>query len=230
MAIRVIGAGLGRTGTLSLKAALEQLGFGTCHHMIELFQHPEQITYWDAASRGEQVAWDGLFNSAPGYQAVVDYPGCRYYRQLMDHYPDAKVILTVRNPDTWYDSARATIYQAGRPRSGDGPQSGPPPFPGDPQLFMRIFQMIERDIWQGDFGGRFEDRDHTIEVYKRHNAAVQEQVPADRLLVYEVKQGWEPLCRFLGVPVPEGTPFPRLNDRETFQARMRDWASEPSRP
>jgi len=225
MAIRVIGAGLGRTGTLSLKAALERLGFGTCHHMIELFTHPEQIVYWEAAGRGEPVDWSALFDSPPGYQAVVDYPGCRYYRELMEYYPDAKVVLTVRDPNTWYESALATIFQVGRPPAGAGQEGGPPPqmpFPGDPQLLMRILQMIQRDIWQGDFAGKFEDRDHTIEVFNRHNAAVKAQVPADRLLVYEVKEGWEPLCGFLGVPVPEGEPFPRLNDRETFQARIKE--------
>lgn len=219
MAIRVIGAGLGRTGTLSLKAALEELGFGTCYHMIELLSHPEQVRFWEAASRREPVAWDEMFQ---GYQAVVDYPGCRYYRELMECYPEAKVVLTVRDPDRWYESALATIYQAGRPPSGEN--EGPPaplPFPGDPQLFARIFEMVRRDVWQGDFGGRFEDREHAIEVFNRHTEQVKAQVPADRLLVYEVKEGWEPLCRFLGVPVPEGEPFPRLNDRETFQNRLR---------
>src|SRR5215210_5869069 len=98
MAIRVIGAGLGRTGTLSLKAALEELGFGACYHMIELLTHPEQVRFWEAASRRERVDWDALFE---GYQAVVDYPGCRYYRELMEYYPEAKVVLTVRDPNTW---------------------------------------------------------------------------------------------------------------------------------
>jgi sulfotransferase family protein len=217
VSIRVIGAGLGRTGTLSLKAALEELGFGRCYHMIELLTHPEEVHYWEAASRGEPVAWDALFE---GCQAVVDYPGCRYYRELTAHYPDARVILTVRDPESWYESARETIYQVGRPRSGEGDAPpAPPPFPGDPQLLMRIFQMARRDVWEVDFGGRFEDREHAIQVFTRWNAQVKEQVPADRLLVYQVKEGWEPLCRFLGVPVPEGRPFPRLNDRETFRAR-----------
>src|SRR5947208_7864431 len=125
MAIQVIGAGLGRTGTLSLKAALEELGFGPCYHMIELITHPEQVVYWEAASAGQPVDWDALF---AGYQAVVDYPGCRYYRELMRHYPEAKVILTVRDPETWYESCMATIYQAGRPAPGQDP-STPPQLP-----------------------------------------------------------------------------------------------------
>jgi hypothetical protein len=224
MAIRVIGAGLGRTGTLSLKAALEELGFGTCYHMIELLSHPEQVHFWEAASRREPVAWDSLIE---GYQAAVDYPACRYYRELLEYYPDAKVILTVRDPNHWYDSTRETIYQVGRPSSGES--DGPPvalPFPGDPLLFQRIFQMVHQDVWGGDFGGRFEDREYAIEVFNRHIEEVKEQVPADRLLVYQVKEGWEPLCRFLGVPVPEGKPFPYLNDREAFRSMTQAPASE----
>jgi hypothetical protein len=222
MAIRVIGAGLGRTGTLSLKAALEELGFEACYHMIELLGHPEQVHFWEAASRGESVDWDALF---AGYQAVVDYPGCRYYRTLMEYYPEAKVILTVRDPDRWYESTRETIYRVGRapskrPEAQSAPSEGSPsglPFPGDPQLFGRIFQMVEQDVWQGDFAGKFEDRDYAVEAFNRHIAQVKEHVPQQRLLVYEVSQGWEPLCRFLDVAVPEGKPFPRLNDREAFR-------------
>jgi hypothetical protein len=216
MALQVIGAGLGRTGTSSLKAALEELDFGACYHMIELLTHPEQVHYWESASRREPVEWASLFE---GYQAIVDYPGCRYYRELLEQYPDAKVVLSVRSPDTWWESVRETIYQVGRPSAGDSPPS-PLPFPGDPRLFARIFQMVGRDIWETDFGGRFEDRDYAIEVFNRHNAEVQRAVPADRLLVYQVKEGWEPLCRFLNVPVPEGKPFPRFNDREAFRSRL----------
>jgi hypothetical protein len=219
MSIRVIGAGMGRTGTLSLKAALEQIGFGQCYHMIELLTHPEQVRFWEDASAGRRVDWDTLFE---GYQSAVDYPACRYYRQLLEHYPDAKVVLTVRDPNSWYESARETIFQVGRPRPGQEPGEPPQfPFPGDPQLLIRCFQMVQRDIWELDFGGRFEDREHAIGVYNRHVAEVKERVPTDRLLVYQVKEGWEPLCRFLEVPAPEGTPFPRLNDRETFQARLK---------
>jgi hypothetical protein len=208
MAIRVIGAGLGRTGTLSLKAALEEVGFGACYHMIELLGHPEQIRFWEAASRRESVDWDALF---AGYQAVVDYPGCRYYHTLMEQYPEAKVILTVRDPDRWYESTKETIYKVGRAapkhsESQSAPTEGPPtslPFPGS-----------------------FENRDHAIKVFNRHIARVKEQVPQQRLLVYEVSQGWEPLCRFLDVPIPEDKPFPRLNDREAFGRMTQSQTSE----
>jgi hypothetical protein len=219
MSIRVIGAGLGRTGTFSLKNALEMMGFDKCHHMYEVMMHPEQVTYWDAAGLGGPVDWDALFK---GYQAVVDYPGCRYYKELMKRYPEAKVVLTTRDPDSWYDSVMSTIYAVSHP-----PMSRKllmilkAPF--DPRLRARlpVFRMIERDIWQGDFKGKASDRQFATDFFRRHNDEVTQTVPADRLLVYEVKQGWEPLCTFLGVPVPEDKPFPRLNSREEFGQRAR---------
>lgn len=217
MALQVIGAGLGRTGTLSLKEALEALGFGPCYHMLELLSHPEQVRHWEAASRGEPVAWDELF---AGYQAAVDYPTARYYRELLQQYPEARVILTVRDPDSWWESVRETIYQVGRAPEDPGEAPPPLPFPGDPELFARIFDMVRRDVWETDFAGRFEDREYAVGVFQRHTAEVRAHVPADRLLVYQVKEGWEPLCRFLGVPVPAGKPFPRVNEREAFRQRL----------
>jgi hypothetical protein len=210
MPLTVIGAGLGRTGTLSLKAALEQLGFARCYHMTEVLAHPEHIPAWDAAARGEPVDWEALFR---GYQATVDWPGCNFYAEFLRLYPDAKVILTVRDPDRWYDSARQTIYYVRHA------------FPGwmTPLLprMGRFQPMLDRLIWVGMFHGRFEDRSYAIEVFNRHNEEVKRVVPNDRLLVYEVNEGWGPLCKFLGVPVPEDKPFPRLNDAAEFRARIR---------
>jgi len=219
MAIRVIGAGLARTGTMSMKAALEELGFKGCYHMIDLLGNPGQVHYWEAASRGEDVDWDALFE---GYQATVDYPGCRYYQQLMERYPDAKVVLTVRDPEKWYESTRDTIYQVMLRTFGeDGQARNAPGYPSDPQLVLRVMEMIRRDMWEGDFAGRFEDREFIIDFFNRHVAHVKAHVPADRLLVFEVQQGWEPLCEFLGVPIPQDKPFPRLNDREAFMNRIK---------
>ncbi|HVF09776.1 MAG TPA: sulfotransferase [Abditibacteriaceae bacterium] len=224
MAIRVIGAGLARTGTMSMKAALEELGFKDCYHMIDLLGHPEQVHYWEAASRGDEVDWDGVFT---GYQATVDYPGCRYYRQLMEKYPGAKVILTIRDPEKWYESTRETIYQVMlRVFGEDGQSRTAPNFPGDPALLLRVMELIRRDMWDGDFQGRFNDREFVIDFFNRYIAQVREHVPADRLLVFEVQEGWEPLCRFLGVPVPQDKPFPRLNDRETFMKRLQSGTLE----
>ncbi len=106
--LKIIGAGFGRTGTLSLKVALEELGFGPCYHMLEMFQHPEHIALWEAASKGHPVDWHQVFEE---YQATVDWPGCAFYEQFMEAYPDAKVLLTVRDPDKWYESSQATIYR-----------------------------------------------------------------------------------------------------------------------
>jgi Sulfotransferase domain len=131
---------------------------------------------------------------------------------LLRQYPEAKVILTVRDPARWYDSARQTIYFVRQA------------FPGWTSVVfprMRVFrQMLDRIIWDGTFEGRFEDRDFAIAAFERHNEQVRRDVPAGRLLVYEVSEGWEPLCAFLGVPVPEGKPFPHLNDAAEFRARI----------
>jgi hypothetical protein len=213
MPLKVIGAGLGRTGTLSLKAALEELGFSKCYHMTEVLARPGDAQVWDAAARGEPVDWEALFR---GYQATVDWPGCNFYREFLKLYPEAKVILTVRDPERWYDSARRTIYHV---RST---------FPGWVTPFVprirHLLRMLDRLIWDGTFDGRFEDRNHAIDVFNRHNTEARRSVPPDRLLVYEVREGWGPLCSFLGVPVPEGRPFPHLNDAEEFRSRIRRMA------
>jgi hypothetical protein len=209
MPIKVIGAGLGRTGTLSLKQALEELGFARCYHMTEVLARLEDARAWDRAARGEPIDWDALFQ---GYQATVDWPGCTFYAELMHRYPEAKVVLTVRDPDRWYESARQTIYYVRHA------------FPGWMPLFFRrmkdFHSMLDRLVWDGMFQGRFEDRAYAIEVFNRYNEQVRLDVPSDRLLVYEVREGWEPLCAFLGVPVPEGKPFPHVNDTTEFRSRI----------
>jgi len=208
MSIQVIGAGLGRTGTLSLKAALEELGFAKCYHMVEVFARKDAARTWDAAARGEPVDWDRLF---AGYRATVYVPACLFYRELLEKYPGAKVILTVRDPERWYDSMRQTIYFAHNA------------FPRWAALLnprMRVFRRMIDGLWERMFRGRFEDRAFAIDVFNRHNEQVRRDIPADRLLVYEISQGWEPLCAFLGLPVPEGKPFPNLNDAAEFRARI----------
>jgi hypothetical protein len=207
MPIKVIGAGLGRTGTLSLKLALEELGFARCYHMVEVLAHPDDARIWDAAARGQPVDWDALFHD---YQATVDWPGCSFYEQLMQHYPDARVVLTVRDPERWYDSAYNTIYYVKQAF----PRWITPLFPR-----MRNFRrMVDRLIWDGTFHGRFEDRAHAIEVFNQHNERVRRIVPPERLLVFEVREGWEPLCAFLRVPVPASEPFPHKNDTAEFRS------------
>jgi hypothetical protein len=214
MTIEVIGAGFGRTGTMSLKVALEELGFGPCYHMIELFGHPEHVPVWEAASRGQSVDWEEIFG---GYRATTDWPACSFYEELMERYPDAKVILTVRDPERWYESTYNTIYGIRRMASS-------PVF-----RLVGLFRpgmglaarMNDRLIWEDTFGGSLEDRGRAIRVFERHNEEVEERVPPGKLLVYEVKEGWEPLCEFLGVEVPENKPFPHLNDTVTFRRMIR---------
>ena len=208
MSIQIIGAGLGRTGTLSLKAALEELGFAKCYHMVEVLARTDNARTWDAAVRGEPVDWDRLF---AGYRATVDVPSCLFYRELLEKYPEAKVILTVRDPERWYDSARQTIYFA---------RDAFPRWAAVLNPRMRVFRRMIDRLWDRMFRGRFEDRAFAIDAFNRHNEQVRRDVPADRLLVYEISQGWGPLCAFLGVPVPEGKPFPHLNDAAEFRARI----------
>ncbi len=215
MELKVIGAGFGRTGTSSLKAALDELGFGPCYHMSEVFAHVEHVKSWSAAAHGQPIDWDELFRD---YRATVDWPGAAFYKELMERYPDAKVILTLRDPERWYESARGTIYAIHKMTSSS-------PVFSLAQYFAprrrRAGRMINDVVWQGAFGGDFEDREHAIELFQRHNAEVRRHVPADRLLVYEVKQGWQPLCAFLGVEAPRDKPFPHLNDTAEFKRMIR---------
>ncbi len=201
--MKVIGAGFGRTGTFSLKLALEQLGFAPCYHMVEVFLHPDHNQVWTDAALGKLVDWKGFL--AP-YPAGVDWPICHFWRELADGFPDAKFILTEREPEAWYASMSQTILAAMAR-------------PGEPEDPVRLAQMRMGRIIVGDkaFGGRF-DKDHVIATYKAHNAAVKATLPASRLLVTDSPEGWGPLCKFLGVPVPDA-PFPKTNTAAEFRAR-----------
>lgn len=201
----VIGAGFGRTGTLSLKVALEQLGFGPCAHMLPLLDDPERATLFRRAADGDPA---GLDEALAGHRATVDWPGAYFWRELTARHPEARVVLTVRDPQRWYDSAYGTIYQAmlHTPPGGDGPAAAG-------------LDMARTIVWERTFGGRFADREHAVRVFSEHNEAVRRTVPAGRLLEFEVAQGWAPLCDFLGVPVPDA-PFPRTNDSAMFRERI----------
>ena len=215
MTLMVIGAGFGRTGTSSLKQALEELGFGPCYHMTEVFGHPEHVPVWEAAAEGKAHDWEAVFHD---YRAAVDWPAAAFYQGLMERYPDAHVILTVRDPERWYDSVLNTIYAISKLTTS-------PPLSWLLGLVaphqQRITAVTSRLAWDGVFGGLFEDRQHAIAVFNQYNQEVQRIVPHERLLVYDVKQGWEPLCAFLGVAVPVGKPFPRLNDTAEFRRIIR---------
>jgi hypothetical protein len=195
--VEVVGAGWGRTGTLSLKLALDMLGF-PCHHMREVFVHPDHVEVFTAAARGEAVDWEQVY--AP-YRATVDWPGAAFWRELIAAYPEAKVVLSRRDPQRWYESYQETIYKALGERLG-----------GDMADWSEMVQAV---IVERDFGGNPHDRDHLVAAFERHNAEVIASVPADRLLVYEAAHGWGPLCAFLGIAVPD-EPFPHVNDRATW--------------
>lgn len=179
--------------------------------MTEVFRHPEHADLWEAAWRGEPVYWDGVL---AGYEATVDWPACTFYRELLERHPEAKVLLSMRDPERWYDSTRTTIYELTRLSARS--------------LFSRVslaflsllrfgtftirpWQIAEQIVLRSTFDGRFEDKQYAIEVFNRHNEEVRRRVSQDRLLVYEVKEGWGPLCEFLGVEESD-RPFPRLND------------------
>lgn len=205
MTLSIIGAGFGRTGTTSLKLALEKIGRGPCYHMMEVFQNPAHIDLWNQAADG-RPNWDTVFD---GYASAVDWPASAFYQQLLDQYPDARVILTARDSDKWYQSVSDTIYASSiRPLRDT-----------DPPFLPAHRAMAQTVVWDGIFGGRFDDKAHAIATYERHNAKVQEQVPSDRLLVFEPGEGWAPLCAFLGCDVPS-EPFPRANTTEEFRGRF----------
>ncbi|NOY24588.1 MAG: sulfotransferase family protein [Oligoflexia bacterium] len=197
MTLQVIGSGLGRTGTRSMKDALEVLGFGPTFHMTELYQHPELLPVWDT----QLPDWS---RALTGFHSTLDYPAALYWRALHHAFPQARVLHTTRDPDQWYDSVLATIYPASHRWST--PQE------------RALADFIERVVWQGQFHGRFEDRSHAIEVFLAHERAVVSAVPASRLLIYRVGSGWGPLCTFLEVE-PPCQPYPRLNSRDAFRAR-----------
>lgn len=204
MALDVVGAGFGRTGTLSLKSALETLGFERCYHMIEVHRHDEHRPVWSAAMRGEPVDWDALFE---GYRASVDWPACNFWEPLAAYYPDSRVILSVRDPERWYESVRNTIYPTSmeRLRSDDPAQ-------------QEVGRWLCELIWDGVFDGRLEDKDHAIAVYLANTERVKATIPPERLLVFEAAQGWAPLCEFLERDVPD-EPYPRVNTTEEFRER-----------
>lgn len=196
MTLKVIGAGFGRTGTMTLKVALEQIGFGPCYHMVEVFKNGAYQDWIDAADG--KPDWPKIFE---GYNATVDWPNATFYAELADFYPDAKVILTERDPEAWFKSTQATIFKGMNSRDTQVP-----------------FELMAQKVVGRLFDQRLHDHDHVIEVFKRHNAEVRQRIAPERLLVYEVAQGWEPLCKFLGVPVPDA-PMPKTNSTEEFVQR-----------
>ncbi|BCG95537.1 sulfotransferase family protein [Mesorhizobium sp. 131-2-1] len=195
MSIRVIGTGFGRTGTDSMREALTILGFGPCHHMSEVMAKEEQKRLWRALAKGAAPDWNALFS---GYNSCMDWPSAHYWPELIKAYPDARVILTWRSPESWWESFEKTIL-AGIGQIEDQDALG--------------LTLIASQV----FAGQPHDRAHAIAVYEANVAAVMATVPRERLLVHRLGDGWEPLCAHLGVPVPDEA-YPNRNNTKEFRA------------
>jgi hypothetical protein len=203
MSLKLVGAGLGRTGTHSLKLALEQVLGAPCYHMFEVLQHPDDIAHWQLAADGGEPDWEQLFSQ---YVATVDWQGASFWREISAVFPDAIVLLSVRPADEWWNSANRTIFEISRR-----------PTPPDPvmQAQMRMVKTILADRFTPEWTSEGPAKD----AYERHNAAVRALVPADRLVEWQPGDGWEPICDALGVPVPDA-PFPHVNTSEEFRAML----------
>jgi hypothetical protein len=213
--MRLIGAGLPRTGTLTQKLALEQLGLGPCYHWVNVIADLDQVEVWDRAMDGEQP-WEEVF---AGHPSTVDWPGGYFYRELAEAYPEAKVLLSVREGASWERSFRETIWTMSH-GSSLMPLLAHARAEIDPR-WERYLAMVDRMFWgpQGTFADGHEQPQEMIEQMERHNQQVIEAIPAERLLVWEVGEGWGPLCEFLEVPVPSEA-LPHANDRDTFLQRV----------
>lgn len=196
MSLNVIGAGFGRTGTDSMREALNILGFGPCHHMHEVMKHDHQKALWRGLVQGQAPDFDALF---AGYTACVDWPSVYYWEELVDLFPEAKVVLTWRSAESWWASMSKTIL---------------------PFIKKDEPKAVGPWVIRNTFGTDLDDKANAISVYEDHVARVKAKLPADRLLVYELGSGWEPLCTHLGVEVPE-IEYPRRNNAAEFNKNNR---------
>lgn len=203
MALRVVGAGMPRTGTTSLKAALEQLLGGRCYHMMEVFARPEDVPVWHAAVRGDPPDWQQFFD---GWTAAIDWPASAFWPELVAAFPDAIVVLSLRDdPETWYRSADRTVFDA---------------FRHDPPPGMEAWAAMAGDLVQRFVPG-WDDADTAMATYEAHNEAVRAAVAPERMVEWRASQGWSPLCAALGLPVPDDD-FPVRNTTAEFRA-MTGW-------
>lgn len=203
MTLRVVGSGLGRTGTKSLKAALELLLGGPCYHMVECFEHPEHPPRWHDAVLGRSVDWASLLD---GYVATVDWPAAACWKELAVAWPDALILHSERPADEWFRSADATIFELFKKPRDEWDEPGV-----NPWWDMAVAMLEER------FTRDFLERDAAIAAVEAWNADVRASAPPDRLLLWNTGDGWEPICRALGVAVPD-EPFPHTNTTAEFRA------------
>ena len=219
MSLKVIGTGFGRTGSHSLKLALEMLGLGPCYHMMEVFSHPGHAAIWDALGRSVRDSGSDQKKSERsdfvaalgGFPATVDWPTTYFWRSLVAQNPAAKILHTERPAEEWYQSISQTIFPA---LSRGLPPEAPEPMPGYRAQNMMARKLIVQDTFGGDLS-----KENAIKVYDAHNAAVRARHPhRARSWLFNARDGWEPLCRFLGVPMPAAE-FPRTNSTDEFRAR-----------
>ena len=204
MPLKIIGSGYGRTGTMALKIALETLGCGPCYHMLEVSKNPGHDKLWREATDRGTADWDTIFAN---YQACVDWPACSFWEALLNQYPDAKMILSIRDPEDWYQSVKNTIYQRMKmPRESENEEAHR--------------DMAYHLILELTFNRSFADKKYAIDIFNHHIAEIKRKVPDDKLLVYETGTGWGPLCRFLQLPIPNQS-YPHVNTTREFREQFR---------
>ncbi len=219
MSIKIIGAGFPRTGTNTLRESLEKLGYVKTYHMKNLLTNPDNLQYWTTLKATGTTNWDELYK---GFQATVDFPAYPWYKEHMKQYPDAKVILSIRPFEKWYSSFYSTIWQAQNPPESERAAMGER-MAADPRLqsVMKVMGFAKQTITEDHFQGKFLDKEFMEKVFNEHNEEVKRYVPADRLLVFDVTEGWEPLCKFLDVEVPD-EPLPHTNKKEDFHVMVEE--------
>ena len=213
MPIKIIGAGFPRTGTNTLRESLELLGFRKTYHMKQLLVHPENLHYWSTLKATGTTNWEALYD---GYEATVDFPCYPWYKQHMKQYPDAKVILSTRPFEKWYTSFYSTIWQSQNPPESERIAMGER-IASSPRLqsVMQVMGLAKQTINEEHFQGKFLDKEFMEKIFNDHNEEVKNYVPANKLLIYDVCEGWEPLCNFLNVNVPTEA-LPHTNKKEDF--------------
>jgi hypothetical protein len=202
MNLKVVGAGLGRTGTHSLKIAFEQLLGGPCYHMVEVLGRPEQRDIWAAAARGDEIDWASFLSD---YYATVDWPAAAFWKELSDASPDAVIVLSVREDEAWWKSASETIFAVLA-------RGAPPDDTGAEDELAMITTLL-----QNRFTPDWRDREGAIAAYNAHNDRVRAEAPASRLVEWHPGDGWAPLCTALGLEEPS-VPFPHVNTTDEFRA------------
>ena len=221
MALEVIGAGLGRTGTTSLKQALERLLGGPCYHMFDLLQHPEHVPIWEQALDDGAPDWNLLFS---GYRAAVDWIAATFYDQLATAYPQAIVLLSTRDPEEWWRSVNRTAFESLASNQEDDVLTKAL----TPTRELTLRMLNER------FTPRWTEEAEAKRAYSRHNASVRATVPAGRPVEWQLGDGWAPICEALGSPIPD-EPFPHVNTSAEFRSWLRlrglaTWLAQPLQP